>query len=97
MNAALTMLLDASNYVVILMLVALGLAIVRPDERHQHGARRAHDAWCLRCKPPGRAADGGCLVVAPLAVGCSGWRSRLLIRRVYTRLLDTILATWDCR
>ena len=98
MNAALTMLLDASNYVLILMLVALGLAIVfglMNVINMAHGEFMMLGAYAvLVCHQAGLPMAAG-LVVAPLAVGVLGLAvEELLIRRVYTRLLDTILATW---
>jgi branched-chain amino acid transport system permease protein/urea transport system permease protein len=98
MNAALTMLLDASNHVLILMLVALGLAIVfglMNVINMAHGEFMMLGAYAvLVCHQAGLPMAAG-LVVAPLAVGVLGLAvEELLIRRVYTRLLDTILATW---
>jgi branched-chain amino acid transport system permease protein/urea transport system permease protein len=98
MNAAITMLLDASNYVLILMLVALGLAIVfglMNVINMAHGEFMMLGAYAaLACHQAGLPMAAG-LVVAPLAVGLLGLVvEELLIRRVYARLLDTILATW---
>ena len=98
MSAAITILLDASNYVLILMLVALGLAIVfglMNVINMAHGEFMMLGAYVvLACHQAGLPMLAG-LVVAPLAVGLLGLVvEELLIRRVYTRLLDTILATW---
>ena len=98
MNAAITMLLDASNYVLILMLVALGLAIVfglMNVINMAHGEFMMLGAYTvLVCHQAGLPMAAG-LVVAPLAVGVLGLAvEELLIRRVYARSLDTILATW---
>jgi branched-chain amino acid transport system permease protein/urea transport system permease protein len=98
MNAAITTLLDASNYVLILMLVALGLAIVfglMNVINMAHGEFMMLGAYvALACHQAGLPMAAG-LVVAPLAVGLLGLAvEELLIRRVYARLLDTILATW---
>ncbi|HMM52065.1 MAG TPA: branched-chain amino acid ABC transporter permease [Burkholderiaceae bacterium] len=98
MNGAITMLLDASNYVLILMLVALGLAIVfglMNVINMAHGEFMMLGAYAaLACHEAGLPLAVG-LLVAPLAVGLLGLAiEELLIRRVYARLLDTILATW---
>ncbi|HLS55806.1 MAG TPA: branched-chain amino acid ABC transporter permease [Zeimonas sp.] len=98
MSAAITVLLDASNYVLILMLVALGLAIVfglMNVINMAHGEFMMLGAYVvLACHQAGLPMMAG-LVVAPLVVGLLGLAvEELLIRRVYTRLLDTILATW---
>ena len=98
MSAAITILLDASNYVLILMLVALGLAIVfglMNVINMAHGEFMMLGAYVvLACHPAGLPMTAG-LLVAPVAVGLLGLVvEELLIRRVYTRLLDTILATW---
>lgn len=98
MSAALTILLDASNYVLILMLVALGLAIVfglMNVINMAHGEFMMLGAYVvLACHQAGLPTVAG-LAVAPLVVGLLGLAvEQLLIRRVYARLLDTILATW---
>lgn len=98
MSAALTILLDASNYVLILMLVALGLAIVfglMNVINMAHGEFMMLGAYVvLACYQAGLPTVAG-LVVAPLVVGLLGLAvEQSLIRRVYTRMLDTILATW---
>ncbi|MCL4773862.1 MAG: branched-chain amino acid ABC transporter permease [Burkholderiaceae bacterium] len=98
MAGAVTMLLDASNYVLILMLVALGLAIVfglMNVINMAHGEFMMLGAYAvLACHQAGLPIAIG-LLVAPLAVGLLGLAvEELLIRRVYARLLDTILATW---
>lgn len=98
MSAAVTMLLDASNYVLILMLVALGLAIVfglMNVINMAHGEFMMLGGYVvLVCHRAGLPLGVG-LVAAPLVLALLGLVvEELLVRRVYARLLDTILATW---
>jgi branched-chain amino acid transport system permease protein/urea transport system permease protein len=98
MSAAVTMVLDASNYVLILMLVALGLAIVfglMNVINMAHGEFMMLGGYVvLVCHRAGLPLAVG-LVAAPLVLALLGLVvEELLVRRVYARLLDTILATW---
>ncbi len=98
MSAALTIALDASNYVLILMLVALGLAIIfglMNVINMAHGEFMMIGGYVvLVCHQAGLGVGWG-MVLAPLAVAALGLLvEELVVRRVYTRLLDTILATW---
>ena len=71
---------------------------LRPDERDQHGARRAVPARRLY-RGAGASAQGGsfwlALLLAPLVLAVVGLVvEELVIRHVYHRFIDTILATW---
>ncbi len=90
--------LDAANYVLILMLVALGLAIVfglMGVINMAHGEFMMLGAYTVMVT---ERAGGGYwlgLLLAPLAVGLAGFLiEEAVIRRIYARVLDTILATW---
>ena len=71
---------------------------LRHHGRHQPRARRVRDARRLRRLVPESQFGLGlypCLVLSFFIVGALGWLvERLLIRRLYGRVLDTILATW---
>jgi branched-chain amino acid transport system permease protein/urea transport system permease protein len=90
--------MDVANYVLILMLVSLGLAIVfglMNVINMAHGEFMMLGASVvLVCHQLGLGVFWG-MLLAPLLVGMLGLLvEELLTRRVYTRLLDTILATW---
>jgi len=98
MAGAVTVALDAANYTLILMLVALGLAIVfglMNVINMAHGEFMMIGAYVvLVCHQAGLPVGWG-MLLAPAAVALLGLVvEELLIRRVYARLLDTILATW---
>lgn len=91
-------LLDATNHVLVLMLVALGLAIVFGLMRvinMAHGEFVMLGAYTVLTVAQ---AGGGYwlgFLCAPVVVGAVGLAvEELVIRRVYTRVLDSILATW---
>lgn len=93
-----TLVLDGANAVLILMLVALGLAIVFGL---MNVINLAHGEFLMLGAYAVLAADGAGLpfwlglALAPAAVGLVGLLAEeLLIRHTYARLLDTILATW---
>ena len=83
---------------------------IRPDESHQHGARRIHHGRRVYhlflpefLAEPLRGADGQkegivfvlSIVAAFLITGALGLLlERFVIRRLYGRPLDTLLATW---
>lgn len=97
-GSVLQVVLDAANYTLILMLVALGLAIVfglMNVINMAHGEFMMIGAYVvLLCHQAGLPVGVG-MLMAPLAVALLGLVvEELLVRRVYTRLLDTILATW---
>ena len=98
MAGAVTVALDAANYTLILMLVALGLAIVfglMNVINMAHGEFMMIGAYVvLVCHQAGLPVGWG-MLLAPAAVALLGLVvEEMLIRRVYARLLDTILATW---
>lgn len=85
--------------VAVLVLIGIGLAVVFGMMRV---INLAHGEFLML---GGYAAIGGhalgldlwiaMLAVAPLTVGAAGWLvERLLIRRLYGRMTDTLLATW---
>ncbi|MFN8831788.1 MAG: branched-chain amino acid ABC transporter permease [Labrys sp. (in: a-proteobacteria)] len=91
-------LLDSLNFVLILMLVALGLAVIfglMNVINMAHGEFVMLGAYVvLVLHQAGLPVLIG-IAAAPVIVGLFGLVVELLlIRRVYTRLLDTILATW---
>src|SRR5215207_8194582 len=79
---------------------------LRPDGRHQHGARRVHDPRRLRhlddVEPvsavPARPVQHLLFVAMAIAFVVAGALGMLvewaLIRHLYRRPLDTLLATW---
>ncbi len=98
MEQAITTILDASNYTLILLLVALGLAIIfglMNVINMAHGELLMLGAYTLVTAQSWGAPFWLALASAPLVVGILGLAiEELIIRRVYTRVLDTILATW---
>jgi len=91
-------LLDVSNYVLILMLVSLGLAIVfglMNVINMAHGEFMMLGGYVvLVCHQTGLGVLPG-ILLAPIAIALLGLLVEgLLIQRVYTRVVDTILATW---
>jgi len=97
MDAA-TMILDGANAVLILMLVALGLAIVfglMNVINLAHGEFLMLGAYVVLAAGQAGLPFWAGLALAPVVVGLIGVVAEaLLIRHTYTRLLDTILATW---
>ena len=94
----LTFILDASNYILILMLVALGLAIIfglMNVINMAHGEFLMLGAYTVLLMQNIGAGFWVGLMVAPLVVGLVGLViEELVISRIYHRVLDTILATW---
>ncbi len=93
-----TILLDLANYVLILVLVALGLAIVFGLMRvinMAHGEFLMLGAYCVLAVERAGGSFWLALAVAPLALAALGLIvEELLIRRIYHRIVDTILASW---
>ena len=91
-------LLDASNYTLILVLVALGLAIVfglMNVINMAHGELLMLGAYVLLAVQQATGSFWLGLIAAPLVVGLVGLLiEELVIRWVYRRFLDAILATW---
>lgn len=98
MEVAITTILDASNYTLILLLVALGLAIIfglMNVINMAHGELLMLGAYTLVTAMDWGAPFWLALACAPIVVGLLGLAiEELIIRRVYHRVLDTILATW---
>jgi len=90
--------LDGANAVLILMLVALGLAIVfglMNVINLAHGEFLMLGAYVVLATGEAGLPFWLGLALAPVAVGVVGLLAEeFLIRHTYTRLLDTILATW---
>lgn len=97
MHAA-TVFLDGANAVLILMLVALGLAIVfglMNVINLAHGEFLMLGAYVVLAAGQAGLPFWAGVLLAPVAVGAVGLLAEeLLIRHTYSRLLDTILATW---
>lgn len=93
-----SLILDGTNAVLILMLVALGLAIVfglMNVINLAHGDFLMLGAYVVLAMGNAGLPFWVGLVLAPVAVGLVGLLAeQLLIRHTYARLLDTILATW---
>ncbi len=91
-------LLDVSNYVLILVLVALGLAIIfglMNVINMAHGEFLMLGAYAVLVVQNLGGNYWMGLLVAPLFVGLVGLViEALVIQRIYHRVLDTILATW---
>ncbi|MCB2102041.1 MAG: branched-chain amino acid ABC transporter permease, partial [Rhodobacterales bacterium] len=98
MTELVTILLDASNYVLILMLVALGLAIIfglMNVINMAHGEFLMLGAYAVLMVQDAGGSYWLGLVAAPVVVGAVGLVvEELVIRHIYHRFLDTILATW---
>ncbi|MCZ6860935.1 MAG: urea ABC transporter permease subunit UrtB [Alphaproteobacteria bacterium] len=98
MEQTITTILDASNYTLILLLVALGLAIIfglMNVINMAHGELLMLGAYTLVTVMDWGAPFWLALACAPIVVGFLGLAiEELIIRRVYHRVLDTILATW---
>ena len=98
MSSLVTVALDAANHTLILMLVALGLAIVfwlMNVINMAHGEFMMIGAYVVLVAHQAGLPVWAGLALAPLVLAALGLVvEELLIRRVYTRLLDTILATW---
>lgn len=99
LDIATTLLLNALSAALVLALVALGLAIIfglMGVINLAHGAFLtvgAYVAWAVTTYLGGSFWVG--LVLAPLVVAVLGVVvERVVIRYLYDRLLDTILATW---
>ncbi len=90
--------LDAANYVLILVLVALGLAIVfglMGVINMAHGEFMMLGAYAVMVTDRHGGSYWLGLLLAPLAVGVVGFLiEEAVIRRIYARVLDTILASW---
>lgn len=97
MHAA-TVILDGANAVLILMLVALGLAIVfglMNVINLAHGEFLMLGAYVALASVDAGLPFWAGMLAAPLAVGLLGLAvEQLVIRHIYARLLDSILATW---
>jgi|TARA_R110002072_G_scaffold176934_6_gene332795 branched-chain amino acid transport system permease protein/urea transport system permease protein len=98
MSELLSGFLDGANYVLFLMLVTLGLAVIfglMKVINMAHGEFVMLGAYSLLVANQSGLSPWLGLLLAPLVVGLVGLLvEELLIRRVYSRLLDTILATW---
>lgn len=98
MSSVATIVLDASNYALILLLIALGLAIIfglMNVINLAHGEFLMLGAYTVLSIQMAGGPFWLGLIAAPLAVGLFGLViEEVVIRRVYHRVLDTILATW---
>lgn len=98
MDQILILVLDASNFVLVIMLLAMGLVIIfglMNVINMAHGELFLLGAYTLVLV---ERLGGGFwlgLLLAPLAVGLVGLLlEELVVRHVYHRFLDAILATW---
>jgi branched-chain amino acid transport system permease protein/urea transport system permease protein len=98
MDQALLLLLDAANYVLVIVLVAMGLVIVFGLMRvinMAHGELFLLGAYTLVMLQQAGVSYWLGLVAATVFVGLVGLlMEELVIRHIYHRFLDTILATW---
>jgi branched-chain amino acid transport system permease protein/urea transport system permease protein len=94
----LLLLLDATNFVLAIVLVAMGLVIVFGLMRvinMAHGELFLLGAYTLLVVERAGGSFWLGLALAPLVVGLVGLViEELVVRRIYHRFLDTILATW---
>jgi len=98
MEQSLILLLDASNFILAIVLVAMGLVIIfglMNVINMAHGELFLLGAYCLVFVEQLGGSFWLGLVLAPIFVGLVGLLlEELIIRHVYRRFLDTILATW---
>lgn len=98
MDATLALLLDATNLILVVMLVALGLVIIFGLMRVinlAHGELFLLGAYVVVLVQGQGGSFWLALILAPLTVGLIGLLlEELVVRHVYHRFLDSILATW---
>jgi len=98
MDQLLLLLLDAANYILVIVLVAMGLVIVFGLMRvinMAHGELFLLGAYTLVIFQQAGLSYWIGLLAATLLVGLVGLlMEELVIRHIYHRFLDTILATW---
>ncbi len=98
MDAALILLLDTTNYVLAVILVAIGLVVIFGLMRiinMAHGELFLLGAYAVLVVQQALGSFWLGLLSAPIVVGLCGLVIEVLvIRFVYTRFLDAILATW---
>jgi branched-chain amino acid transport system permease protein/urea transport system permease protein len=91
-------LLNGVNYILVLVLVAMGLVIIfglMKVINMAHGEFFLLGAYAVVMSQKLGLGFWAGLVLAPLAVGLLGaFLEVVLIRHLYRRILDTILATW---
>lgn len=90
--------LDASNFILALLLVTLGLVIIfglMNVINMAHGELFLLGAYCVVLVQQHGGSFWLALVLAPLLLAAIGLAiEELVIRHVYHRFIDTILATW---
>ena len=98
MDATLALLLDATNLILVVMLVALGLVIIFGLMRVinlAHGELFLLGAYVVVLVQGQGGSFWLALLMAPLVVGLIGLLlEELVVRHVYHRFLDSILVTW---
>ena len=98
MQDLLALLLDTTNLILVIMLVAMGLVIIfglMNVINMAHGELFLLGAYSVVLVQGAGGSFWLGLIVAPLAVGLVGLLlEELVVRHVYHRFLDTILATW---
>jgi urea transport system permease protein len=98
MNQVVIVALDASNFILALLLVTLGLVIIfglMNVINMAHGELFLLGAYCVVLVQQHGGSFWLALVLAPLLLAVIGLAvEELVIRHVYHRFIDTILATW---
>jgi branched-chain amino acid transport system permease protein/urea transport system permease protein len=98
MGEAIVLLLDAANFMLALLLVTLGLVIIfglMNVINMAHGELFLLGAYCVVLVQKAGGSFWLGLALAPLALAVVGLLiEELVIRHVYHRFIDTILATW---
>lgn len=98
MNQVVIVALDASNFILALLLVTLGLVIIfglMNVINMAHGELFLLGAYCVVLVQQHGGSFWLALVLAPLLLAAIGLAiEELVIRHVYHRFIDTILATW---
>jgi urea transport system permease protein len=101
MEAALTLVLDTANYVLVIALVATGLVVIfslMNVINLAHGELFLLGAYTLLLAERAGLGFWAGLLLAPLVLGIVGLLiEELVIRHIYHRFLDAILVTWGCR
>lgn len=98
MQTLIATLLDATNFTLVLLLVALGLVVIfglMNVINMAHGEFFLIGAYVVVAVSHAGGSFWLALIAAPIVLACVGLAVEwLIIRHIYNRFIDTILATW---